>query len=259
MRPNNMPTDPIARLLQQGLDHYGRNEITEAVYCWQQVLALAPDHPVARDYLESAGVDSDVTSPKTTGTRPTYRDAEIIDFGTARANLASNDARSDSSLPTAPPVSPRESFKAEVAELLREKRYQSALELLYTASERHPEDAEITRSIELLRDRLELQTLRPSQSRGPIAVAKNSRAPTVPVAAGPESGLGSGLGRAKAELDAAEAPEDYASLFKRATEAYMVRDFGRAIQLFTQCHEQRPDDRRALHNLNTLKRRMRRE
>lgn len=253
-----MPTDRIARLLQQGLDHYGRNEISEAVRCWKQVLTLAPDNAVARDYLEAAGIDCD---PKTTGTRPTLRDAEIIDFGSARANLAGAEARADGSPPGVRSVSPRDSFKAEVAQLLRERRYQSALELLYTASERHPEDAEIARSIELLRDRLELQTQRPSQSngappsigaasRGRAAPVYNSRAPTVPVMAERESGK---------PVDGAEAQEDYATLFKRATEAYMVRDFGLAIQLFTQCHEQRPDDRRALHNLNALKRRMRGE
>ena len=51
--------------------------------------------------------------------------------------------------------------------------------------------------------------------------------------------------------------EDYAGLFKCATEAYILRDFQRAIDLFGECCRRRPDDRRAQHNLETLMRRMR--
>jgi len=45
----------IARLMAQGLDHYGQDEIERAVACWREVLALDPRHEVARDYLEVAG------------------------------------------------------------------------------------------------------------------------------------------------------------------------------------------------------------
>jgi len=243
MRPNNMPTDPIARLLQQGLEHYGRNEVADALKCWQRVLELQPDHPVARDYLDSAGAE--VVPPASS--RVTGRDAEIIDFGVARANLAGVDR--DGSNATAVSNVQKQSFKAEVAELLRDKRYESALELLCAARERHPEDLEIGRSIELLRARLETRTLPPRTSQGPAA-PRQSRMPTVP------SRAITGLSPA---LDAGVGEEDYPSLFKRATEAYMIRDFELAIQLFEKCHRERPDDRRPLYNLNALRRRMRGE
>jgi tetratricopeptide (TPR) repeat protein len=45
----------IARLMAEGLDHYGQDEIERAVACWRAVLELAPHHEVARDYLEVAG------------------------------------------------------------------------------------------------------------------------------------------------------------------------------------------------------------
>jgi tetratricopeptide (TPR) repeat protein len=45
----------IARLMAEGLDHYGLDEIERAVACWRAVLELAPRHEVARDYLEVAG------------------------------------------------------------------------------------------------------------------------------------------------------------------------------------------------------------
>ncbi len=245
MRPNNMPTDPIARLLQQGLDHYGRNEVAEAVKCWQQVLELQPDHPVARDYLESAGAD--VSLPASA--RRAGRDAEIIDFGVARAHLAG--VEREGSNATAASNVLKQSFKAEVAQLLRDKRYESALELLCAARERHPEDPEIGRSIELLRARLETRTMSPRPSTGPAASPpRQSRMPTVP------SRAITGLPPA---LDAGVSAEDYPNLFKRATEAYMIRDFELAIQLFEKCHAERPDDRRPLYNLNALRRRMRGE
>jgi tetratricopeptide (TPR) repeat protein len=45
----------IARLMAEGLDHYGLDEIEPAVACWRAVLRLDPRHEVARDYLEVAG------------------------------------------------------------------------------------------------------------------------------------------------------------------------------------------------------------
>ncbi len=54
------------------------------------------------------------------------------------------------------------------------------------------------------------------------------------------------------------APEvdGYAQLFSEATTAYLVRDLKRAEELFEQCHRERPEDRRVLHNLNALRRKL---
>lgn len=54
----------IARLMAEGLDHYGQDEIDRAVACWRAVLALAPHHEVARDYLEVAGFAATSGPPK---------------------------------------------------------------------------------------------------------------------------------------------------------------------------------------------------
>lgn len=48
----------------------------------------------------------------------------------------------------------------------------------------------------------------------------------------------------------------YRLLFKQATHAYLLRDFDRAIALFKQCCDRRPDDRRPRHNLEALMRRV---
>jgi tetratricopeptide (TPR) repeat protein len=44
-----------ARLLAEGLERFGRDEIDRAVACWREALALDPSNREARDYLESAG------------------------------------------------------------------------------------------------------------------------------------------------------------------------------------------------------------
>ena len=49
----------IARLMAEGLDLYGQDQIERAVACWRAVLKLAPRHEVARDYLEVAGFGVD--------------------------------------------------------------------------------------------------------------------------------------------------------------------------------------------------------
>jgi hypothetical protein len=159
----------------------------------------------------------------------------------------------------------RESFKAEVAQLLRDKRYESALELLCAARERHPGDAEIARSIRLLRERLEQRKdLEPTPSRPPGMRFESSRRASGAIVREPTTASLTGSAEqapvrfAAGPLDASEEPEDYAALFKRATGAYMLRDFELAARLFSECCARRPDDTRAAHNLNALLRRMRR-
>jgi len=69
--------------------------------------------------------------------------------------------------------------------------------------------------------------------------------------------------RPPAPLPAAEGPApvssepgvDYESLFERATRAYVRRSYDEAMKLFEECLEKRPDDRRAIHNLEQLRKR----
>jgi len=50
------PAERTARLLAEGLELFGQDQVDRAVACWREVLALDPTHREARDYLESAGV-----------------------------------------------------------------------------------------------------------------------------------------------------------------------------------------------------------
>jgi tetratricopeptide (TPR) repeat protein len=49
------PAERTARLLAEGLELFGQDQVDRAVACWREVLALDPTHREARDYLESAG------------------------------------------------------------------------------------------------------------------------------------------------------------------------------------------------------------
>ncbi len=46
--------DEIERLMAKGLDLYALGEDERAIECWQQVLALDPEHADAQDFLRSA-------------------------------------------------------------------------------------------------------------------------------------------------------------------------------------------------------------
>jgi hypothetical protein len=46
--------EEIARLLAEGLDHYGEDAIGKAIHCWRAVVALDPNNPEALDYIQTA-------------------------------------------------------------------------------------------------------------------------------------------------------------------------------------------------------------
>jgi len=46
--------DQIARLLAEGLEHYGCDEIAPAIKAWREVMQLDPENAEARDFLQTA-------------------------------------------------------------------------------------------------------------------------------------------------------------------------------------------------------------
>ena len=46
--------EEIARLLAEGLDHYGEDAIGKAIQCWRAVLDLDRNNPEALDYIQTA-------------------------------------------------------------------------------------------------------------------------------------------------------------------------------------------------------------
>ena len=124
----------IDELLQQGLDLYGQNRTADAIRCWQDALALAPDDQRAMDYLESAGVKPAPPSQvERREPRPPQSSLPLIgldDLDAAAVN------------------------RGELVRLLREKRYEEALLFLYKERDRVPQDTSLTRGIHALKDHL---------------------------------------------------------------------------------------------------------
>lgn len=73
----------IARLMAEGLDAYGQDRPERAVACWREVLALNPEHQVARDYLEAAGWDN-------AGKATSLEEVPELDLGPPVATLVSD-------------------------------------------------------------------------------------------------------------------------------------------------------------------------
>jgi hypothetical protein len=111
--------DQIARLLQEGLNHYGEDRVGQAILAWRGVLTLAPENAEALDYIQSAD--------RRTSPRP-----EDGDRG----------------------VSALQAVVAEARELGARKEYESALELLLGAADSSLINLELDASIELVRSRL---------------------------------------------------------------------------------------------------------
>ena len=74
------PVERVARLLAEGLEHFGQDRVEQAIACWRMVLELDPSQREARDYLESAGVSPEAN-------------------GDSRARLATALARADAGAP----------------------------------------------------------------------------------------------------------------------------------------------------------------
>jgi len=55
--------DEVARLLKLGMNHYGIDELSSAIKCWERTLEIEPGNRAARDYLESAYEDVDGSLP----------------------------------------------------------------------------------------------------------------------------------------------------------------------------------------------------
>jgi CheY-like chemotaxis protein len=114
------PTD-VASLLERGLAFVGSNQLDQAVACWREVLRIEPENAAAIDYLRSAGVTH---GPAPTGPSSTE----------------------------APPS--LEGVQQQVVQLMRERRYDEALTWLYAERDRRPNDRSISRSIQLVREKV---------------------------------------------------------------------------------------------------------
>jgi tetratricopeptide (TPR) repeat protein len=109
----------IARLLNEGLEHYGTGEVAEAILAWEEVLVLDPQNPDARDYVQTAD------------RRKYPRPAKQGSVSSAVKALSE-----------------------EARQLTAGSRFEDALELLRSAAEADPSSLELQAALELVRSRL---------------------------------------------------------------------------------------------------------
>jgi len=121
---NESKQERIARLLREGLDHYGVGEVSEAILLWREVLLLDPDDEHARDYIKTADRRND----------PRPLKSERTD-GAVLALL--NEAR----------------------QLIAKDEFQAALDLIVSAGEADLSSLELEATAELVRSHLHLQYL----------------------------------------------------------------------------------------------------
>jgi tetratricopeptide (TPR) repeat protein len=92
------PAESVARLLAEGLEHFGQDRVDRAIACWQAVLELDPTQQEARDYLESAGVSLAAVSESRARLADALARAEAGDLAAALALLVEATARAPDDL-----------------------------------------------------------------------------------------------------------------------------------------------------------------
>ncbi|MEZ4369354.1 MAG: hypothetical protein R3B07_00955 [Polyangiaceae bacterium] len=152
------------RLVEEGLELYGRGEVDAAIAAWQRAVSLDPGHETALEYLDAAGFHP----------VPSDSGAQVIDINVARKVLTPPPPRRDSVPPVAPP---RHTDTQALERLLAGKRYEDALALLLEERTRRPDDPTLSRGIRLLKDRLLLNFLRRVGDLDQVPVRLTPRVP----------------------------------------------------------------------------------
>jgi tetratricopeptide (TPR) repeat protein len=128
--------DNVEALLEAGLKAYGNNDAATAARCWRRVLELQPENEQAKDFLLTAGLD--LSEPRPTQETPL---AQVLHLDPSRH------AHADT-------TDPRAALRARVEKLVKNRQLEAALDELDRARSMFPDDASISRSVRLLRDRL---------------------------------------------------------------------------------------------------------
>lgn len=164
MSQDNTQRTSAEDLLALGLELYGQNKVADAVRCWQQVLSLSPGDRRALDYLDAAGAEA-TPAPVSAATA---HGGVLIELAAAREARAAT-----------PPsvmlgdVEVSVQHREAMERLLRDKRYEEALQVLYKERERAPQDSSISRGIRVLKEQLVVYYGRElgSLDRVPVLVA----------------------------------------------------------------------------------------
>ena len=83
----NSKLEEIDRLLREGLDHYGYDDVAAAILVWKGVLALDPGNVEAADYIKTADRRKHPRPEKTTKTEAAQA---VLEIGESRAASPEN-------------------------------------------------------------------------------------------------------------------------------------------------------------------------
>ncbi len=157
MQPTMNDWQRLDELLERGLDYYGRQLVAEAIQCWREVLYLSPGHHLALEYLEAAGASPEPgesgAEPGATATPPTSARPAVGRVSTKDDRSAGRREDRGRASTADEPLS-LESLSTLTVELIRERKFEEALALLYTAHGEAPRDPSISRSISVVKQRL---------------------------------------------------------------------------------------------------------
>ena len=137
--------DQLEELLRRGLDFYALNNAADAARCWEQAAALDPGDTRATEYLaalrgdggaEAAAAEKS-SEPERLERRTLTGLRQVVD------ELGSPEEGA-----------PRSFDRAQFVELLRAKKYEEALEVLYKMRHAAPDNASVSRGIQVLKDKL---------------------------------------------------------------------------------------------------------
>lgn len=143
----------LERWIERARAAAARNDYQSANSAWRNVLIIDPDNAEAKAHLESSG-SAVKAAAKQASTRPSRHPSTPPPHSSDRPSAPpSNLPRRPSGLPPRPLESGTFN-RTQLLEHVRERRYEAALEILYDAQKINGTDAEITRSIALLRRRL---------------------------------------------------------------------------------------------------------
>jgi tetratricopeptide (TPR) repeat protein len=145
----------VARLLREGLNHYGTGDVRQAVQCWRDVLAIEPDHEEARDYLETAGAFDDLEDgPDDGGVEGEAGAVETEEesAGTVEYGMLGEDEQKEEAHPE--DASPIDVLARDAMTLFRGGDLEAALDVFEDVASRDPARIEVQSYIETLRSRL---------------------------------------------------------------------------------------------------------
>jgi tetratricopeptide (TPR) repeat protein len=131
----------VEELLRRGLDFYALNNAAGAARCWEEAAKLSPSDTRASEYLAAlrgdsgAAVEAPPVEPERLERRSLTGLRQVVDeLGTVSA--------------------PRAFDRAQFIELLRDKKYEEALDALYKMRNAAPENASVSRGIQVLKEKL---------------------------------------------------------------------------------------------------------